>query len=288
MRLLSLTLLTLAVVSCAPQTDPAPPKEITAATSPVRAEQYPGNNEPLPAEGTLPTSKSLHAIRAQKAEVAGVTLTYLSFDTRTHTLAVVDQATVGSEFQSAAAVTRAKGALATINGGFFTPEGQPLGLVYQNGKKSGSLNTASSLGSGVVYVDEKLAQPVIARRATFQGWLKDPAFNPKEVLQTGPFLVEDGRAVSGLSNDQARVRSLLLWDGEHHFAIAQCAPISLRNLGGALAKQPLSGFKVQVALNLDGGRSADLNISSKVPGGPINLRTWLNKPVRNYVIVKPQ
>ena len=288
MRLLSLTLLTFAVISCAPQADPRPPKVDRPATSPVRAEQYPGNSAPVPTEGIVPTSKALHSTRAQKAQVAGVTFSYLSFDTRTHTLAVVDQSSIGAEFQTAAQVTRAKSALATINGGFFTPEGQPLGIVYQNGTKSGSLNTASSLGSGVVYVDKKLAQPVIARRATFQQWIKDPAFNPKEVLQTGPFLVEDGRSVSGLSNDDPRVRSLLLWDGEHHFAIAQCDPITLRNLGGALAKQPLPGFQVEVALNLDGGRSADLNVSSKVPGGPLNLRRWWNKPVRNYLIVKKQ
>ena len=108
------------------------------------------------------------------------------------------------------------------------------------------------------------------------------------MLQTGPFLVEGGRSVSGLSNDEPRVRSLLLWDGKNHFAIAQCEPISLHNLGGALAKQPLPGFDIEVALNLDGGRSADLNISSKVPGGPINLRRWWNKPVRNYLIIQPQ
>ena len=288
MRLLSLTLLSLAVISCTPQTDLAPPKEVTAATAPVRAEFHPGNTEPVPTEGILPTPKSLHPLRAQKAQVAGVTLTYFSFDTRNHTLAVVDQSTVGGEFQTAAEVTRAKNALATINGGFFTPEGQPLGIVYQNGKKSGALNTSSSLGSGVLYVDKKLAQPTIARRATFQKWLKDPAFNPKEVLQTGPFLVEEGRSISGLSNDEPRVRSLLLWDGQYHFAIAQCEPISLRNLAGALAKQPLPDFAIEVALNLDGGRSADLNISSQVPGGSINLRRWWNKPVRNYLIVKKQ
>lgn len=288
MRLLFLSLMTSLVVSCAPQSPTPPPKEIQAATTPVRADFYPGNDAPLPVEGHLPVDTSRHPLRSQTAKIAGVTLTYLSFDTRTHTLAVVDQAGLGSSYQSASAVTKSKNALATINGGFFTPEGQPLGIVYHDGKKTGSLNTASSLGSGVLYIDKKLAQPVIARRATFQKWLKDPAFDPKEVIQTGPFLIEGGRAVSGLSNDEPRVRSLLLWDGKHHFAIAQSEPITLRNLAGSLAKQTLSGFRVEVALNLDGGRSADLNVSSKVQGGPVNLRRWWNKPVRNYVIVRPQ
>lgn len=282
-----LCLALLAAVSCTPIPEEAPPV-VQPATEPVRAEAHPGNTSLPSPDGILPVDNSRHPLRAQTATVAGVTLTYLSFDTRTHTLAVVDQPGVGTNYQTAAEVTRSTKALASINGGFFTPEGQPLGILYQGGKKVGSLNTASSLGSGVLYVDQKAAQPVLARRKIFQKWLSDSTFTPQEVLQTGPFLVENGRAVSGLTNKELRVRSLLLWDGDHHFAIAQCEPITLRNLAGALAKQTLPGFQIHVALNLDGGRSADLNISSKVLGGPLNLRRWWNKPVRNYIVVKAQ
>lgn len=278
----------LAIASCAPVAEQTQPKVVRPATEPVRAEHYPGNTAPLPAEGSLPVDTARHPLRAQSTNVAGIKLSYVSFDTRTHTLAVVDQSGIGTSYQTAAEVTRRHGALATINGGFFTPEGQPLGVVYENGKKAGSLNTASSLGSGVLYVDKKLAQPVIARRASFRKWLQDPAFEPKEVIQSGPFLIENGRAVSGLADKEPRVRSLLLWDGKHHFAIAQCDAITLRNLAGALASQSLPGFRVEVALNLDGGRSSDLHVSSRVSGGPLTLRRWLNKPVRNYLVLKSQ
>ena len=281
------TTLTIAITSCGPP--PLPEEKVnTPASAPVRAEAYPGNTAPPAPEGIIPQDTSRHPLQALTAQTAGVNITYLSFDTRTHTLAVIDQTGLGSQYQTAAEVTRATGALATINGGFFTPEGQPLGLVYHNGKKAGATNNSSSLGSGVLYIDQKLANPILARRDSIQKWLKDPAFDPKELLQTGPFLIENGRAISGLTNKEPRVRSFLLWDGKHHFAIAQCEPITLRNLAGALATQPLSGFRIELALNLDGGRSADLNISSQVQGGPINLRRWWNKPVRNYLTVKPQ
>ncbi len=283
--LLGLTILL--VVSCAP-TSIAPPPVDNPATSPVRAEPHPGNTAAPVSEGRLPDDGSRHPLSVQSTQVAGAKLTYLSFDARNHTLSVVDQSSVGSQYRSAAEVTQRQKALATINGGFFTPEGKPLGLLYHNGKKVGHLNRSSSLGSGILYVDQKFAKPVITRRESFENWLKDEAFEPKEVLQSGPFLVEGGRAISGLKNEEPRIRSLLLWDGENHFAIAQCSAITLRNLAHALASQPLSGFQIEVALNLDGGRSADFNVSSKVSGGPLNLRRWLNKPVRNYLILTPQ
>ena len=282
------SLLLLALACCTPVSDTSPKPPPRPATLPVRAEQFTGNNNPITPDGKLYNSTTRYALEFKTATVAGVTLSFVAFDSRDYTLEVLDQAGLGTQFQSAAQAAKASGALAAINGGFFTPEGQPLGLLYHRGKKTGSLNTASSLGSGILYLDKSAPQPVLARRETFQKWLNSATFSPLEVLQTGPFLVEKGNAVSGLSTKESRVRSILLWDGEHHFALAQCEPISLRNLAGALAQQPLKDFDIQSALNLDGGRSSDLFISAKVSGGPKTLRRWWNKPVRNYIVLKPQ
>ena len=284
----SFSLFLFALASCSSTIETKPEKPNQPATSPIRAEQYPGNTSPTPVEGIIPVITNRHPLQLKTAPIAGTTLNYLSFDSRDYTLEVVDQPDLGSTYQSAAQVTKAKGALASINGGFFTPEGTPLGVLFTNGNQVGTLNTSSSLGSGVLYVDQNAIQPVIARRTIFQKWLNDSTFTPKEVLQSGPFLVENGSVVSGLSNKESRIRSLLLWDGNNHFAIAQCDPITLRNLGRALAKQPLPDFQIQDVLNLDGGRSADFNVTSKVSGGPLNLRRWWNKPIRNYLILKPQ
>lgn len=273
------------LVSCT-QPVSEPVRNVRPATPPVRAETLPENTGlPLPEGGVLSLDTNQHLTELRSATVAGAKLTYLSFDTRSHTLEVIDQSSPGARYPNATAVTKATGALATINGGFFTPDGQPLGLLYHNGTQTGSMNS-SSLGSGVLYVDKNLAKPILARRESFQEWIKDSAFDPKEVLQAGPFLIDNGRATKGLKNEEARIRSILLWDGSHHFALAQCEPITLKNLAGALAKQPLDGFRIHVALNLDGGRSADFDISSQVRGGPSNLRRWWNKPVRNFVVLK--
>lgn len=294
MRLLLPFLSALCLLSCAPSTPTLPGPTELPATNPKRADAYPGNTA-LPApvgQETAPpdpTSATSYPVIVKKATLAGVPVTYLSFDTRTHTLAVIDQAKgPGTRYESSASVTAATQSLGTINGGFFTPEGEPLGLLYQDGKKTGSLNTSSSLGSGILYVDEKNPRPIILRREEFQYQLKDSSTKPRDVLQTGPFLVENSLPTAGLKADEARVRSFLLSDGQHHFAIAQCEPITLRNLAGALAKQPLPGFHIMTALNLDGGRSADLHVPSQTEGGPVNLRRWWNKPVRNYVVVRKQ
>ncbi|MDP0492040.1 MAG: phosphodiester glycosidase family protein [Verrucomicrobiota bacterium JB023] len=272
------------VLSCAREAPEAPKRP---ATPTVQVDPYPGNTSPPPTvENPVPTPSHVHPLKMRQGRAAGVELTLVTFDTRKHTLEVWDQEQ-GPGSQAETAVSAARGALAAINGGFFTPEGTPLGLVYESGKKFGFLNR-SSLGSGVLYVDRKLARPVIARRERFEQWLQDDHFEPYQVLQSGPFLVDEGKAVEGLKNDEARVRSFLLWDGDYHFALAQSEPITLRNLARALAAQPIDGFKIFTALNLDGGRSAELYISEKIEGGPRHLRRWWNKSVRNYVLLKPQ
>jgi len=182
MRLSLLSLSFVLVVSCSPRPAPEPKKPVTAATLPVRAQHYPGNSAPLPNENESPTNTSAHALQFQTAPLAGATLSYLTFDSRTHTLEVVDQPGLGATYQSSAQVTTATKALATINGGFFTPEGKPLGVLYHKGRKTGSLNTASSLGSGVFYVDQTIREPVIARRAVFQQNLRNSSFTPLEAL----------------------------------------------------------------------------------------------------------
>jgi uncharacterized protein YigE (DUF2233 family) len=286
-------LFALFLLSCAPQ-KPEPNNEQYRLTEPKRADPHPGNTAPPPDANEQVAPRLTNApdtwpLEVKRTTVAGAPFTYLSFDTREHTLAVIDQLNgPGSEYQSAEEVASATKALAAINGGFFTPAGRTLGLAYEKGERIGSLNNSSSLGSGVVYVDRKLARPVILRRATFEALQNNSAADPLELLQSGPFLVENSKPVTGLSKDNERLRSLLLWDGEYHFAFAQCGEISLANLGAALAKQPLEDFKITSALNLDGGRSADFHITSRVSGGPQTLRRWWNKPVRNHLIALPQ
>lgn len=209
-------------------------------------------------------------------QTAGVDLTLLTFDARTHHLSVVDQASPGKRFQTSKQVGTHLGALAVLNGGFFTPEGAPLGKLSANGETEGALNR-SSLGSGF-YLGG--SSPRLITRSAFQRL----SSLPPNFLQTGPRLVWSGDPTSSLKNERPRPRSFLLWDGKSRFALGHSSSATLAGLASALSKTDI--FPVFHALNLDGGRSSDLWISPVVSGSEVVKRSFLNKPVRNYLVLK--
>lgn len=198
----------------------------------------------------------------------------MSFDSRTQRLVVADQeGGPGSKWADAETAAGAYGGLAAINAGFFTPEGKPLGLVVSGGQRRGSLNR-SSLGAGF-YAGG--SSPALLRR--------ERGGSGPEVLQTGPFLVESGKASGGLSPKSSTARSFIAWDGGSGWVLARTGGCSLAELAQALVGAELGGVKIHSALNLDGGRSSDLWISSTVAGGPVRERPLWNKPVRNFLVL---
>jgi hypothetical protein len=68
--------------------------------------------------------------------------------------------------------------------------------------------------------------------------------------------------------------------------IARAGRCTLRQLAAALAAGPVDGLALDHALNLDGGRSADLWIGESVRGGPHRVRPFWNKPVRNFLVLR--
>lgn len=213
-----------------------------------------------------------------RSSIGGISISGISYDGRSHRIAVADQdGGPGSKWADAEAAAKAYGGVAAINGGFFTPEGKPLGLVVSDGKKSGNINRASSLGSGM-FAEENT--PVLVRR--------ERASDSGEILQSGPFLVENSRAIGGLSTQSSSARSFIAWDGGSGWILARTGSCSLSELGTALVGAELGGVKIKSALNLDGGRSSDLWIASAVQGGPLRERPLWNKPVRNFLVLIPR
>lgn len=210
--------------------------------------------------------------------LAGTPITAVAFDSRTHRLVVADQ-TGGpaSLWPDAKSTAASRQGLAALNGGFFTPEGAPLGLVVAGGKSSGALNRASSLGAGLLIDD---GSPTLVRRESGR---RGP-----ELLQSGPFLIENGRTIAGLSPESSTARSFVGWDGGHGWFIARSGPCSLQALAKALAGARIGGVDTRCVLNLDGGRSSDLWIGPSIPGGPLEQRPLWNKPVRNFLILLPR
>lgn len=218
----------------------------------------------------------------QRSTAKGVDLILLAFDDRRYTLAVADKAGgPATQWQTAGDVARAHRAVAAINASFFTPEGKPLGLVIENGKRFGSWNRRSSLTSGVLAVQG--GRPSLSRRDQ-----RHASSGAVHLVQAGPLLLDRGKVVSGLSASSARARSFLAFDGDHRWVVGAAESATLAALSAALATQPLPGVLLRTALNLDGGRSSDLWVSSSLQGGPVSTRRFLNKPVRNYILIKPR
>jgi uncharacterized protein YigE (DUF2233 family) len=211
----------------------------------------------------------------------GIVMSLVSFDDRQFQLQVADQKNgPGTHWRDAHSAADALQGVAAINGGFFTPEGKPLGLVITNGIQRGSRNS-SSLGSGI-YLSQSHKSSLVRREAYKK------SRKVRHLLQTGPMLVEQKSPISGLSNANHRARSFIAWDGAHHWAIGYAESCTLHTLSQALAGRAPAGFAIATAVNLDGGRSSDLWAGPKVLNGPKTHRSFLNKPVRNFLVVVPK
>jgi hypothetical protein len=205
----------------------------------------------------------------------------VSFDSRSHALKTIDQSNgPGSEYFDARDCATKHEALLAINAGFFTPEGNPLGLVISRGKRSGSWNSGSSLGSGIYRIDPS-GNASISRRSRV-GAVSDS----RELLQAGPLLIENYKPITGLDQSKIAMRSILLHDGRHRWWVGITSPCSLASLGQALNMQSATGWKISDALNLDGGRSTDLYVSSKISGKSLERKSLMNRQVRNFLILK--
>lgn len=209
-------------------------------------------------------------------ELSGISITAVAFDSRSHRLVIADQpGGPGSVWPDAQTAAASRNGIAAVNGGFFTPEGAPLGLVIAAGKRAGGLNRASSLGAGL-FVDD--GSPALVRRETGK--------TGGELLQSGPFLVENGRAISGLSPESSTARTFIGWDGASGWFIARSGACSLADLAKSLEGARVGGVSCRVVLNLDGGRSSDLWAGSSLDGGPVTQRPFWNKPVRNFLVLE--
>lgn len=275
MRFLPPLLAVLSLAGCAVPAKPEPaPRALESVRPPTAA---PSPQEP-PAPPSPPAAAGFSP-RVRHATLSGIHFEGVEFDARSHRLTLIDQpAGPGSRFADAAGAGRSVNGIAAVNAGFFTPEGAPLGLVVHGGKTAGSWNP-SSLGSGL-WLEDPAGGMAIQRREAVG---RPAAGGMRELLQAGPLLVENHRPVSGLNPDKTSVRTVILWDGNQRWWIGCGSPCTLAHLGQALGGRSPAGWQVRQALNLDGGRSADLWISSQVDGGPLTRRPLWNRPVRNFL-----
>jgi len=175
-----------------------------------------------------------------------------------------------------AQAVKANGGLAGVNGGYFKPDRTPLGLVVSKGVTLHPMETSKIL-TGVLSVTTRGAS--LLRTAEFKA-----GSGLREALQSGPFLVDHGKAVAGLNATRAAERTVLLAERQGVVALLTTAPVTLAQLGQILATPGLlPGVKVDRALNLDGGSSTALWVDADPD--PISRPEW--KTVRNAVAIVP-
>ncbi len=286
-RMLGGACLLLAMAACRPVEMPPPPQavavgpEASATAAADRAAATPVGPEAGGASAD-PTDAPVRAPQVVSWSAGGLAFEGVAFDSRGHRLRLVDQAGgPGSLFANAAEAARAADGLAAVNAGFFTPEGEPLGLAVAAGQAAGNWNRESSLAAGIWYEDGSGIQR-ISRRGALGA---ERARRMPELLQSGPMLVEDGRAVRGLGGGEPRPRTLIAWDGGSRWWIGRAAPCTMPAMAEALAGSGGPGFRVLHALNLDGGRSSELWVDGGVSGGPLTRRPLLNRRVRNHLVL---
>ena len=255
---------------------PAAPRASLARVTPPAASRPAVDRSALVPKPAAP----LVAPRATFREISGVLFEGVAFDARSNRLIVADQpAGPGTRWPDAEAAASAHSGLAAINAGFFTPGGQPLGRVVAAGTGIGSWNRLSSLGSGV-WLEPADTTPAIRRLDAVPS-----AVSAHELIQAGPMLVDHHQPVSGLEATKFNIRSIILWDGGTRWWIGRASSCTLASLAQALAVGAPASWPVDMALNLDGGRSAALSISATIPGGPLTRRAPWNRPVRNFLVL---
>jgi uncharacterized protein YigE (DUF2233 family) len=214
-------------------------------------------------------------VQVTNAEGAKAELHIVAFQHSRFTLAVIDDASGDKTLASAA---EARGAVAAVNGGYFHPDRKPLGLVISGGKTLQGIQKAKLL-SGIVSATPK---GISLRRV---GEVKGTA-GIRDALQAGPFLVDNGKAVTGLNASRSAARTVVCTMSDGRTALVVCHSPTLAETAQILLTPGIlpHGGKITRALNLDGGSSTGLWV--KRDSSPFYFREF--KDVRNYLAVVPK
>ena len=237
---------------------------------------------PAPADGVAHHVGSLD--RPPSDGAADATLHFVSFDAGEYTFRVLDQNTRSNS--AAAEALAAGGCVAGTNGGYFTEEFDPLGLLVSDGRVIHPMLPRSRLLTGTLVVAD---HHISLRRNGAEG--SAAGKHVRQAIQCGPFLVEDRRPVPGLNGVRAARRTAVFTDGGGRWGLVVCSPVTLEEFGVILADPALlpGGLKISRALNLDGGGSTALWVRP-APGGrggepsPMSERGY----VRDFVGIVPR
>ena len=199
-----------------------------------------------------------------------LTLHLALFDSKQHDIRVIDAGAPPANTLEQA--MKRHGCIAGVNGGYFHPDYRPVGLMIADG--------------AVVHRQERarLLSGVLAANRRKIYLLRPPEFrlgpNTRQALQAGPFLIDRGQAVGGLSKARQARRTVVAKDSGTTWALLSTSPVTLADLAQVLSQTDLfPELRTDRALNLDGGSSTAFWFKNE--DEPFYLREF--GPVRNYI-----
>jgi Phosphodiester glycosidase len=196
------------------------------------------------------------------------------FSSKSCTLRVIDNPT--GEILSD--TMRREKCAAGVNGGYFSSDFAPIGLLISDGKMIAPLQRARLI-TGVLSASVRGVQ--ILRVREFSRREKIGA-----AVQCGPFLVDHYDRVHGLDDSTVARRSFAATATNDRALLGICSEISLAELAAILTTTRLADdLKIQRALNLDGGSSSAFWFA-RANGSAFSIRE--QKPVRDFVGVVPK
>jgi uncharacterized protein YigE (DUF2233 family) len=216
-----------------------------------------------------------YVVAEQSATGDRASLELAVFSTKSCRLRVIDQP---SEPRVDLEETVSRGNfLAAVNGGYFDPDYKPIGLLIVDGTIIAPLQKARLL-SGVLTASAKKVQ--ISRVAEFS-----MAQKPDAAVECGPMVVDLGKSVRGLESTRAARRTFAAVGAGDKAALGFCSEVTLADLSSVLASISIPDFKIQRALNLDGGSSSAFWFK-RANGSAFSIAE--QKPVRDFVAIVPK
>jgi exopolysaccharide biosynthesis protein len=169
------------------------------------------------------------------------------------------------------------GCVAGVNGGYFDPEFQPMGLRVANGKVVRPVRRA------------RLLTGIVVSGPGFMKILRINEYSPKAKINTavqcGPLLVDAGHSVKGLEQTRVARRTVVV-AGSGAFGFGILSHVTLAEAAAILSVIHLGeSGKVTRALNLDGGSSTAFWFK-RANGGVISESEA--KTVRDFVGLAPK
>jgi hypothetical protein len=167
--------------------------------------------------------------------------------------------------------------LAGVNGGYFDPDYRPIGLLVVDRTVVAPLQKARLL-SGVLSAAGKKVQ--ISRVSEFSLSQK-----PEAAVECGPMIVDQGKAVRGLESTKLARRTFAATLAGDKAVLGFCSDVTLADLANILGGGVISDFKIQRALNLDGGSSSAFWFK-RASGSAFSISE--QKTVRDFVAISPR